>query len=108
MDTSRTARLLDPTRRTPTILFLALLAALPASCSDERAPSSDSEPNPGEVAQAVVTLPPNHAWGLDEASGTTALDSGSPGGGNATLGVKATRITPGRVGAGAGNGSAGT
>jgi hypothetical protein len=102
MDATRTPLPLGRVRRAPTVFLLALLAALPAtSCGGDGAHSADAEPGLGEAAQAVVTVPPAHAWAFDEASGAAALDTGTPGGVNGTLGALATRVTPGRVGAGA-------
>lgn len=91
-------------RIAPLGLVLAFATA-PSGCGSHESGAdpvqAESETAPVGQTTQRLSSGPIHAWALDEASGTTALDSSTTGAVNGTLGSLATRIAGGRVGAGA-------
>ena len=53
------------------------------------------------IGTVVAVGTPVHQWQFEETSGPTALDTGTPGGVNGTLGSSASRVSPGLEGNGA-------
>src|SRR5262245_20653904 len=80
--------------------MLAMSSAGALGCSSEHGRvargETDAEPL-GEAAQRIGAGPV-HAYALDEPSGATATDTGTPGGVNGTVGSSATRFAAGKLG----------